>query len=219
MRLLVIDDDKEFTQALSMLLKDSFIVDIEYTGREGLYAASVVKYSALLIDLMLADLDGITICRELRTRNIGTPIIVITGNSDKKCICDALDNGADDYIIKPFDFLELISRLRAIIRRKSLNTSTNNIRIKDIEVDLKSKTVTKNNVRVALRRKEYEILEHLLINQNATVTKDSLVESLWDVDSYRESNTLEVHISCLRKALKTKDLIKTIHGLGYRIDK
>ena len=219
MRLLIIDQDYEFTQTLNLLLKCSYIVDIENTGKDGLQTALTIKYNAILINLILTDLDGVSICAMLRNKQIDTPIIMMINKGEKTSSCAALDNGADDCIEKPFDIQELNSRLRAVMRRKILNNYTNIVQIKNIEVDLKNRQVFKDKKYVKLRRKEYQILEYLIVNKNTIVTKDALIESLWDVNNYRESNTLEVHISCLRKALQIKNLIITVHGIGYRIVK
>src|SRR3989344_2543343 len=219
MRLLIIDQDCEFTQTLNLLLKCSYIVDIENSGKDGLHTALTINYNTILINLILNDLDGVSICTMLRNKQIDTPIIMMINKGEKTSPCAALDNGADDCIEKPFDIQELNSRIRAVMRRKVLNHYTDIVRIKNIEVDLRNKQVFKDKKNIKLRKKEYQILEYMIVNKNTIVTKDALIESLWDVEDYRESNTLEVHISCLRKALQIKNLIITVHGIGYRIEK
>ena len=219
MRLLIIDQDCEFTQTLNLLLKCSYIVDIENSGKDGLHTALTINYNTILINLILNDLDGVSICTMLRNKQIDTPIIMMINKGEKTSPCAALDNGADDCIEKPFDIQELNSRIRAVMRRKVLNHYTDIVRIKNIEVDLRNKQVFKDKKNIKLRKKEYQILEYMIVNKNTIVTKDALIESLWEVEDYRESNTLEVHISCLRKALQIKNLIITVHGIGYRIEK
>ncbi len=221
MRLLLVDDDKENVNDIVNNFNKSYILDVAYSGVEGAYLSQVNEYDAILIDETLPDMDGAEVCRTTRSANVESPILLLLEHDkDVSYKVKSLDSGADSYISKPLDKEELSANIRALIRRKGSEIKNNYASSGPILIDLKLRQAYLENELLYLRRKEYDILQHLVVNKGKIVSKESLLEHIWEQGIYSISNTLEVHIRSLRKRLYEKysrEIIKTVRGFGYTI--
>ena len=201
------------------LLEQHFAVDCAFDGEEGLYLAEAESYDAIILDLALPKIDGITICKRLRERKIKTPILILTARSQVEDKVIGLDSGSDDYLVKPFEFSELKARLRALLRR-SHNQPEPIINIDDLEIDPLYHTVKRGDKVISLTPKEFAILEYLARHKNEVLTRTQIMEHAWDYNFETLSNVVDVFIATLRKKIDRgfkKRLIHTIHGVGYKI--
>ncbi len=217
MKILVVEDDENIISLLKRgFEEDGFIVDTANNGEDGEYLASVNKYDVIILDWMLPSTSGIDILSNLRDKNISTPTIMLTAKSDIDDKVSALCLGADDYLSKPFSFKELTARVQALYRR-SISSANNTIEIKDITIDIDSKSVKKNNQDIALTQKEYELLLFLIKHKNGVVSNSMIEDQLWNDETYINSNVIQVTIYNLRKKIG-KEYIKSSRGLGYTIN-
>lgn len=220
MRLLLIEDEKRLASVVKKgLLEQHFAVDCVFDGEEGLYLAESESYDAIILDLVLPKIDGITLCKRLRERKIKTPILMLTARSQVEDKVIGLDSGADDYLVKPFEFSELKARLRALLRR-SHNQPEPIIHIDDLEIDPLKHTVKRGDKMISLTPKEFAILEYLARHKNEVLTRTQIMEHTWDYNFETLSNVVDVFIATLRKKIDRgfkKRLIHTIHGVGYKI--
>ncbi|QQR60659.1 response regulator transcription factor [Candidatus Uhrbacteria bacterium] len=221
MRLLVVEDDRQVSQALKdVLTKQSFSVDTTATGEDALRLANDVAYDVILLDYVLPGIDGKQVCKILRERGFHTPILMLTvrcETSDKVC---ALDEGADDYLTKPFSTDELVARVRALLRRsKAFQSDT--FQLDDLVIDGKRQRVVRGQREIYLTRKEFGLLEYLMRNQGVVLSRTDIMEHVWDKSADPGSNTIETHMMTLRKKVdeagKSK-LIHTVQGRGYKIE-
>ena len=200
------------------LEEDGFAVDGAYDGEEGLYMAESENYDLIVLDVMLPKTDGVKICRQLRSKNNKTPILMLTARSTLEDKVAGLDSGADDYLTKPFAFLELRSRLQALLRR-SVAEASPTIKLPDLELDPIRHKVTRAGTVVELTPKEFAVLEFLLRHKDEVVTRTMITEHVWDYNFEGMSNVVDVFMATLRrkidKAAAVK-LIHTVHGVGYR---
>ncbi len=218
MRILIIEDDEVLANTLKEgLSEEGYAVDVAYSGDDGLYMAETMPYDVILLDLMLPEIDGFTILKRLRDKAIEVPVLILTARDSIDDKVEGLDRGADDYITKPFEFSELLARIRALIRRASGNRNPI-IKVKDITIDTASHEVYKSGKRISLSTKEYNILLYLVANRGKVVTREELMEHVYDWEKSIESNVIDVYINFLRKKL-SKDLIETVRGAGYIIRK
>lgn len=216
MRILIVEDEHRIAEALKKgLTQESYAVDLAYDGNDGYDLATTESYDLIVLDLMLPGMDGVTICRKLRAENIHTPILILTAKSSVSDRVAGLDNGADDYLTKPFAFEELLARVRALLRRPSAAIS-NELSSGQVKMDTKSKLVTKDGAEIRLSAKEYALLEYLLRHPNQTVTKEQIISHVWDYDADVLPNTVEAYIKRVRAKLGD-EIIETIRGFGYRI--
>lgn len=221
MKILIIDDNKELANTIREELKSFYAIDVAYCGEEGDYLAQTSSYDLIILDLMLPDISGTDVCQNLRQSGITTPILILTGRDEIENKVAVLDLGADDYIVKPFNFTELKARIRALLRRETHQYKSTVIMIEDMVIDTAKRTVERQNTIISLRRKEFEILEYLIHNRGKVLTREIILEHLWDVSSERISNVIDVHIKHLRDKIDkpfNKKLIKTVPGLGYKLD-
>lgn len=221
MRVLIIENDANLAFGIKAELKKSYVVDLAENGENGAFLAQTNNYDVILVDIVLPDIHGIEICRIIRSAGSKTPILMLTGITDVNFKVSSLDSGADDYLTKPFSFSELSARMRALMRRGPEVLASEKLRIEDLVVDLGSRTVKRAQRKIYLRKKEFDFLELLLRNKGKVVSKEKALESIWEEGLDVLSNTLEVHIRNLRKAIDTPDrkkLIKTVHGIGYKIE-
>lgn len=217
MKILIIEDDENILSFLKRgFEEEGFVVDSAADGEDGEYLATANKYDVIILDWMLPIKNGIEVLQTLRDKNIPTPTIMLTAKSEIDDKVLGLTKGADDYLSKPFSFKELNARVQALYRR-SISSGSNTIKIKDLEIDLDTKTVTKNGEKLVLTQKEYELLLFLVKNKNAAVSNSMIEEQLWGDEEYINSNVIQVTIYHLRKKIG-KDLIKSSRGLGYTID-
>ena len=222
MRILIVEDEKYLAEALSQLLtQQNYTVDTFNDGEEGLDNALTGIYDAIVLDVMLPKINGFDIVKTLRQEKVYTPVILLTAKSDIKDRIHGLDMGADDYLPKPFDTGELLARLRALTRRgNEVIVNNNELKIGDITLDTSTMQLSGTQRETALTKKEFELLEYLIINKSMVISKEQIIEKLWGFESEAEGNYVEVYISFLRKKLAfvSKDVtIATIRGIGYKI--
>ena len=221
MKLLIIEDDRDISEFLKTCFEaESYAVDVVHDGAEGSYAARTNEYSAILLDYSLPKKNGVIITQEIRAAGKSTPIIFITVIGELGRKIDAFEKGADDYITKPFSFEELRARVRAITRRPR-KIEGKIIQIGDITLNKEKQIVERNNVAIYLTRKEFNLLEYLMSNQDVVLSRGMIMEHVWNADSDPFSNTIESHILNLRKKInagRPNDLIRNIPGRGYMIE-
>lgn len=220
MRILLVEDEHRLANIIKKgLIEDGFAVDVVFDGEEGQYLAESEEYDLIILDIMLPKVDGITICKELRNKNIKTPVLMLTAKStlDEKVV--GLDSGADDYLTKPFAFLELRSRIHALIRRSKQDASPI-LKIANLEVDPIKHIAKRKSKIISLTPKEFSILELLLRHKDEVVSRTMIIEHVWDYNFESMSNVVDVFIASLRRKIDrgTKiKLIHTIHGVGYKM--
>lgn len=221
MRVLLVEDEPKLGLAIKKgLQQESYAVDLLTTAEDGLAYAETENYDVMIFDRMLpGGRDGLEICHELRTAGNKTPILLLTALGEVTDRVAGLDNGADDYLVKPFNFDELLARLRALIRRPPA-TVTSEITVADMTINMTNKTVHRNKSEIKLSRTEYGILQYLAIHAGQIISKEQLIQHVWDFDATVLPNTVEVFMRGLRKKLdkpKQESYIETVRGFGYRI--
>ncbi len=216
MRVLLIEDQTDLHRIVrEMLEEDGYSVDSAHDGRAGLARVETYDYDAIVLDLMLPKLDGWELLDRLRQRK-HTPVLILSALDASHDRCRGLDNGADDYLPKPFDHQELLARLRALIRR-SAGVSKSTIEIANLRIDTKLKTVTLDDNAVSLTTREFQLLEYLALHRGRVISREELFDHLFDEIDEVSSNSLDVYVSYLRKKLGA-DLIVTRRGFGYVIE-
>lgn len=220
MKLLIVEDDKELCAVLSKGLGNyEYVCDVAFDGEEGMYFIETNVYDAIILDINLPKMDGISLCKTVRKKHVDTPIIMLTARTDTEDKIIGLDSGADDYLGKPFELKELSARLRALIRR-NYNKTSNIVKIGDLLINSEGKTVKVKDVLIELTAREYDILELLGYSYPNIVSAEKIIEHVWDSDTNEFSNVIRVHIANLRRKLKRQngeELIETIKGRGYKI--
>ena len=220
MRILVIEDERKVASFIKNGLEEEFYaVDAALNGKEGYELASMGNYDLIILDVMLPYMDGFTITKELRKKEILTPILLLTVKETIQDKVIGLDSGADDYLTKPFAFEELLARIRALLRRKN-QTKTTNLKIGNLDLDLQSHRVTIDEKEIILTPKEYSILEYLMRNKNRVISRTKLIEHVYDYHFDTETNIIDVYINKLRSKVDldpNKPLIQTVRGAGYMI--
>jgi two-component system, OmpR family, response regulator RegX3 len=214
MRVLLVEDDDSIAEPLVRgLAREGFEVERVGTGQGAIDAAPT---DLVLLDLGLPDIDGFEVCRRLRTTR-DVPIIVISARGDEVDRVVGLELGADDYLVKPFGFRELVARIRAVTRRTDRSGTGGPIVVDGVEVDLRSRKVRVDGAEVHLTRKEFDLLALLARDPGATRTRQEILDEVWDPHWYGPTKTLDVHIASLRKKLGRPRLIETIRGVGFRL--
>lgn len=218
MYILIIDDNEELLYALEQLLKNTnYHVDIAKNIHDGEYNIYEKKYDLILLDWMLPDGSGVDLLSRLRHDNIRTPVLLFSSKKEIEEKVEALDCGADDYLEKPFSNIELLARIRALLRRESVQKQTQ-LQIGELTIDFSSRSVLILNEPIKLSTKEFELLELLVLNANTVLTRYQISEHLSrDFDHLTASNIVDAHIKNLRKKLNNDDLIQTVRGVGYMI--
>jgi DNA-binding response OmpR family regulator len=219
MQILVVEDEPKIAQLLRRgLLEDHYAVDVAGDGPAALHKFSVNGYDLVILDRMLPKLDGLSVCREMRRQNTDIPIIILTAKGELEDKIAGLDSGADDYLTKPFAFGELTARIRALLRRGSAATPAV-LAVDDLRLDPARREVTRDGVLLQLTAREYALLEYLLRNQELSLSKNQILEHVWDYSYNGLSNIVETYVKYLRKKLqvtrKSAPLIHTIRGYGY----
>lgn len=218
MHLLVVEDDRPIADQLQQLLqKEKYLCDVAYTYRDAVRILDEKNFDALLLDWNLTDGDGLTLLRRLRADGIATPVLMLSAKSDVDERVEVLDAGADDYLCKPYSNVELLARIRALLRRESTQKATL-LTSGDVTLDLTRHEVGVSGENVMLSASEFDLLEVLMLNKNVVLTRYQLSDHICkDLDSYKHSNLVDVHIKNLRKKLQRPELITTVRGVGYTI--
>lgn len=216
MRLLVVEDDRDLNRQLCEALKGAdFVVDAAFDGEEGHFLGDTEPYDAVILDLGLPEIDGITVLERWRAADRKMPVLILTARDRWSDKVAGIDAGADDYVSKPFHMEEVLARVRALIRR-SVGNASNDFRCGPVHLDARASRVTVDGRPIRLTSHEYRVLAYLMLHQGRIVSRTELTEHLYDQDFDRDSNTIEVFIGRLRKKLQV-DVIETVRGLGYRI--
>jgi len=222
MKLLLVEDEIQLAEALEEILhKNKYVVESVYDGEDGLDYGLTGIYDLIILDIMLPKLNGLEVLKQLRTKNISTPVLLLTAKGE---VCDkvkGLDYGADDYLVKPFSHEELLARLRALSRRKGEVINDNTLSFGDFFLNLSTYELKGSNDPIRLTLKEFEILKYFMERPNNIVTKDDLITKVWGYDSNAEYNNIEVYISFLRKKLTyvgSNSKISTLRGIGYKLE-
>lgn len=220
MRILLIEDEKRLSDVIKKgLIEQGFAMDQAFDGDEGIYLAESESYDLIILDVMLPKKDGITLCKEIRGKNIGTPILMLTAKTQVNDKVSGLDAGADDYLTKPFEFAELKSRIQALLRR-SHHQAESTIKIDTLEIDPIRHLAKRNGQEIELTPKEFAILEYLSRHKDEALTRTQIMEHTWDYNFDSLSNVVDVFIAALRKKIDIghkRKLIKTVHGVGYKL--
>ena len=221
--LLLVEDNETIITGLTYALsQESFEVDVARTAYETRQKLQRQSYDLLILDVSLPDGDGFEICKEVKKKDIELPIIFLTAKDEEKDVVLGLEIGADDYVIKPFRTKELISRIRTVLRRYHKKEEKSTIQIKDVTIDLAKAEVYKGKRQVILTALEYKILVMLFQNQNRLITREHLLDKIWDVaGNFVNDNTLTVYIKRIREKIENNpaepEIIKTIRGIGYKV--
>jgi len=220
MKILIIEDEVKTIQSIKQGLEEhQWEVDVAYDGTMGFQLASRSPYALIISDIILPGMNGLDLCRKLREANVSSPILMLTalGTTDDKIV--GLDAGADDYLAKPFEFRELMARVRALTRRNNTVMPTANLlKIADLELNPDTKQVVRGGKEIALTAKEFQLLEYFLRHQGRVISKVELAEKHWDVTFDTGTNVIEVYINFLRKKIDKDFDIKLLHtqiGMGY----
>lgn len=213
--ILVVDDEEVISDLIVMNLNMvGFTCSQALNGQEALEAMNQTQFDLCLLDVMLPGKDGFQLIDKFK--EVGIPVIYLTAKNSLADRVKGLNLGAEDYIVKPFETLELIARIKVVLRRNGKDHK--NFHLKDIEVSLTERTVARNNVQVELAAQEFALLEVLIQNQNLALTRDQLLEAAWGYDYLGETRTVDIHIQRLRKKLDWEDVIKTVYKYGYRLE-
>jgi len=217
MRILIVEDEHKIANSIKRgFEQETWAADVAYDGEEGFDMAVSEEYDVIVLDLMLPKMDGMEICKKLREEEIHTPILMLTARGELTDRVEGLNSGADDYLVKPFAFEELLARVRALSRRpketQSVELKTNNLKLNTNTFEVKD-----GQKKVELSRKEFALLEYLMRNAGKVVSKENIINHVWDYESDILPNTVEVFIGYLRDKLR-KDTVKTVRGFGYKIE-
>ncbi|WP_324664468.1 response regulator transcription factor [Dehalococcoides mccartyi] len=221
MKLLLIEDDTNLAKVITSGLEENgYVVNWESNGKLGAEMALAYTFDVIILDIMLPELDGFAVCHKIRSNGNQTPIIMLTARYQEADRVRGLNCGADDYLVKPFSFPELLARLRALLRRAN-NQHSPSIKLRKLTLNTVDRRAFYDGREIELTAKEYGILEYLVLNKNCIITKNMIEEHIWESESDIFSNVIEVLISRIRKKLDNNNknsLIKTVKGLGYIIE-
>mgnify|MGYP000129860875 FL=1 len=217
MKILVVEDEIDLNNVITKhLKKNGYSVDSAFNGEEAMDFTAVAHYDLIVLDIMMPVMDGLAFLQKSRTKKLATPVLMLTAKDEIDDIVKGLDTGADDYLVKPFDFKELLARVRTLIRRNSGSTSSE-ICVGELKIDLSKKSVEFGGQNIELTGKEYEILEFLMLNKGRILTRDQIKEHVWDFDYMGSSNIIDVLVKNIRKKFGECEVIQTKRGLGYVI--
>jgi len=220
MRILLIDEDKEFLDDMLVEVEKDYVVDVVHNGVEGADLSQINDYDVMVVGDVLPDMEGLEVCKKTRTANITTPIIYVSRTDDILRKVESLDSGADVHIVRPISYIAFKAQIRALVRRKNHFNGGRFLEVGKIKMDLRKKVIIINGAEIKLRRKEYDLLEYLLLNKNRVVSREEILEHVWKEGIYIFSNTVEVHIRSLRGRLQKHeiDAIRTVRGFGYKLE-
>ena len=218
MKLLIVEDDRLLSNAIARSLRDAYAVDQAFDGEEGLFYAAQDVYDLVVLDVMLPARDGFSVLEALRARGVRTPVLMLTAKGTTADKLRGLRSGADDYLTKPFDRDELLARIEAILRRTTGRADVTTIAFKGLVLHTQTKRAAIDGQPLALKGKQYDVLEYLVSHEGSLISKDRLFDKIWGFLSDTSSNVVEVYVSALRKALAPSGYdryINTIRGAGY----
>ena len=222
MRILVVEDDKKVASFLEKgLREEGYSVDVAHEGPGGLMKAHVYDYDLLILDVMLPGMSGLEITRDLRTKEKGVPVLLLTARAAQEDVVMGLDAGADDYLTKPFGFDELLARVRALLRRGGA-ARLDRLLYDDVELDRARHTASRSGRKLDLTPKEFQLLDFFLVNRERVVRRTELLEKVWDLHFDPMSNVVDVHVGHLRRKLRDAGgdpLLHTVRGVGYILKK
>jgi len=223
MRILVVEDEHKIANSIKKgLEQESYAVDLAFDGASGFDLAASEDYDIVVLDLMLPKMDGLKVCKKLREEeNIHTPILILTAKGEIEDKVNGLNSGADDYLSKPFAFTELLARIRALARRPKQTLDTV-LKVSDLTLNTLTFEVKRGGKNIDLSKTEYSLLEYMMRHEDRVLTKDKIINHVWDYDADVLPNTVEVYIGYLRNKIdksfkKKRPLIRTIRGFGYMI--
>jgi DNA-binding response OmpR family regulator len=220
-RILLVEDEHRISAYIRRGLKEAgHAVDQAFTGPEALKWIGLAEFDAIILDIMLPELDGLAVCRQMRDRGVGAFVLMLTARDGIDDRVAGLDAGADDYLVKPFAMKELLARLRALSRRSPAAPRSAILTVADLSLDPASHQVSRGDKRIELSNKEFAILEYLLVNNGLVLTRSMITEHVWDYDVFHQSNAVDVYIRNLRRKVDDDfepKLIQTVRGVGYRL--
>ena len=221
MRILLVEDERKISAYVKRGLEETgYAVDPAYTGSEGLDWAESAPYDVIILDILLPEMDGLSVCRELRKRGDRTPVLMLTARDTVDDRVAGLDAGADDYLVKPFAIKELYARLRALTRRSGEAPKSAVMQFADLTLDTRTHQVRRASKIIELAAKEYAVLECLLREPERVLTRTQIAEHVWNYDTFNQSNVVDVYIRNLRRKIDDafdQKIIHTIRGAGYRL--
>lgn len=219
MRLLVVEDDKKIASFLQKGLSEAgFSVDVSHNGLDGLSLALTEPYSAAVIDIMLPDLDGLSLIEKMRSRSIETPVIILSARQSVDDRIEGLQRGGDDYMIKPFSFNELLARIQALLRRGQKSGDSGILKVGELQLDPLKREVTRQDSKIDLPAKEYALLELMMRNPGRVLSKTSILEHIYDYSFDPQTNVIDVLVCRLRNSIDKSyenKFIHTVRGMGY----
>lgn len=219
MRILIIEDDKGVSRFIKKgLSEEGFGVDAVFDGEEGLYMALTDVYDLIILDVMLPELNGFEVIKGIRKKGISVPVLFLTAKNEKENIVHGLGLGADDYLIKPFAFAELLARIKAVLRRGQKDSEMSKLCVGDLTLNLLDRTVSRSGKNIELAAKEFALLEYLMRNAGQALTRTMILDKIWGYDFDTSSNIIDVHINKLRSKIDKgfeSRLIHTLKGVGY----
>jgi len=220
MRILVVEDNRQLAEIIKRgLSEEGYAVDIALSGEEGEGYIESIPYDLIILDIILPGKDGISVCQGLREERIKTPVLMLTAKDSLNDKVIGLDSGADDYVVKPFEFEELYARIRALLRREE-NLLLQKLQVGDLVLDMSTRRVWRGQRSIELTAKEYAILEYLMRHPDLVITRIMMEQHVWDLELDSTSNLIDVYISRLRRKIdegEEASLIQTIKGVGYRL--
>jgi heavy metal response regulator len=222
MRILLVEDDKGIVSFVKKgLLESSYRVDVAYNGEEGLRLALEKNYAVVILDISLPKMDGFEVLKRLRGMGIQTPVIFLTAKDSENDIVQGLNLGADDYLTKPFSFNELMARIRAILRRGKMVSSSSILQVANLTLELDGHRVFRDKVKIDLTPKEYALLEFFMRHPGQIITRTMIAEKVWDYHFDTSTNVIDVHVSHLRNKIDgdfVPKLLHTVKGVGYVLE-
>ncbi len=218
MKILIVEDDKILSNTIKQCLEEKFDTEQAYDGYEGYTYAKGNIYDAIILDIMMPEMNGYEVLEKLRQNNVLTPVLILTAKDSLSDKVKGLSIGADDYLVKPFEREELIARLDALIRRNNSFYTKDILEFKDLKLNTKSRKVEINGEEIVLQGKQFDLLEYLMKSRDTIITKEQIFDRIWGFNSDTSTNVIEVYASGLRKELKKYNYdqyIKTLRGVGY----
>lgn len=221
MKLLIVEDEKRLCETIAKYFKEQgYTIDTCFDGNDALDYINGTEYDAIVLDIMLPGLDGISVLKRIRSKKLTTPVLLLTAKNSIEDKVDGLDSGADDYLTKPFSLEELSARIRVLIRRHGVERVDNTIKVGSLTLDTDRKMAIREGKEIALTAKEYSILEYLMHNKGIVLSREKIQHHIWNYDYEGSSNIIDVYIRTLRNKIDAgfdKKMIQTVRGLGYVI--